>query len=80
MVAVGGAASSSTALSPAISDGIMVPRAQLQQILDHLGRAEHAARQCSRVSQAASNAFMEEANGLASVKVAVESLLVRSGP
>jgi len=71
----GGQASSSSS-SRALEE-VSMPRQQLLSVIDSLTRAETAARQCSRISQQASNAFSDEANNIASCKCVVEALLMR---
>lgn len=69
--------SSSSSVPPA--NLVCIPRGQLQECIDHLHRAETAARTCSRISQQAANSYSEEANALASCRTFVEALLLRHG-
>ena len=63
--------SSGSAMVPLAFGTISLSRSQGMEILDHLGRAEQAARQCSKLCGSAAQAFLEEAVALSSAKAEV---------
>lgn len=68
---------SSTATSSTGMEYVSLPRTVVQTMMDHLTRAEHAARTAGRISSTAANAFDAEANSIAATRGHLEAFLAR---
>ena len=74
-----GASSSTAVWAPPSNDMVQLPRTVVSAALDHLSRAEQAARQAHMIAAKAAVAFEAEAGAIATAKAMVEGLVRHLG-